>query len=246
MELAAEKKFGFNANALKIFAIIAMLIDHIAWAFVPLETPLGQIMHAIGRTTAPLMSFFIAEGFFYTKNVKKYLLRLGIFAVISHFAFAFFETGHFLYFKMTSVIYTLFLALLALVIVHSKMPTAVKVILVVLLSIISSFGDWRCSPILWALAIDLNRGNKVKQIIWFSVASLFFPAFLIFGHLILFQTFPPASQILFQFATLLAVPIILFYNGKKGSNKPFFKWAFYIFYPLHMLIIGLLNYVILA
>ena len=56
-----------------------MLIDHIAWAFVPTASLLGQVMHVIGRLTGPTMAYMLAEGYHYTRNVKKYAMRLGIF-----------------------------------------------------------------------------------------------------------------------------------------------------------------------
>ena len=75
---------GFlNRNQLKYLVIAAMLIDHIAWAFVPTASLLGQVMHVIGRLTGPTMAYMLAEGYHYTRNVKKYAMRLGIFAVIS-------------------------------------------------------------------------------------------------------------------------------------------------------------------
>ena len=86
-------KTGMSSFALKTIAIIAMLIDHIAWAFVPTGTILGQIMHIIGRITAPIMCYFIAEGYYHTHNMKKYALRLAIFALISHIAYNYFMTG---------------------------------------------------------------------------------------------------------------------------------------------------------
>lgn len=74
---------GLSANQLKWIAIICMLIDHFAWVFVPTQSITGFIMHTIGRTTAPIMFFFVAEGYEKTSNVYKYALRLGIFAIIS-------------------------------------------------------------------------------------------------------------------------------------------------------------------
>ena len=59
-----------SSNTLKIIAITAMLTDHIAWAFVPSRSLLGQLMHIIGRLTAPIMCFLIAEGYHHTSNVK--------------------------------------------------------------------------------------------------------------------------------------------------------------------------------
>lgn len=80
---------GFlNRNQLKYLVIAAMLIDHIAWAFVPTASLLGQVMHIIGRLTGPTMAYMLAEGYHYTRNVKKYAMRLGIFAVISWLPFS--------------------------------------------------------------------------------------------------------------------------------------------------------------
>ena len=114
-----EKKF--NSNHLKIIAIIAMTIDHATDLLYPSfpAQPIPIALHIIGRLTAPIMWFFIAEGYHYTHNIKKYLLRLGIFAVISHFAYCFafginfipFKTG---VFSQTSVMYPLFIAVLVL------------------------------------------------------------------------------------------------------------------------------------
>nr|MCR5440839.1 conjugal transfer protein TraX [Lachnospiraceae bacterium]MCR5618746.1 conjugal transfer protein TraX [Lachnospiraceae bacterium] len=65
-----------NRNALKYIAIVAMLIDHIAWAFVPTGSVLGQVMHFFGRLTGPTMAYMLYEGYIHTKNVKKYAIRL--------------------------------------------------------------------------------------------------------------------------------------------------------------------------
>lgn len=66
-----EKKL--NANMIKMIAIIAMTIDHIAWYLYPgyPSHPIPVIMHIIGRITCPIMCYFIAEGFHYTKNINK-------------------------------------------------------------------------------------------------------------------------------------------------------------------------------
>ena len=70
-----------NSNHLKLIAIIAMTIDHIADLIYPRmpNNIISNILHIIGRLTAPIMFFFICEGFYYTKNLKKYILRLFIF-----------------------------------------------------------------------------------------------------------------------------------------------------------------------
>ena len=95
-----ENKKFLNSNAIKLIAIVAMTIDHIAWAVYPgySTEPGAIVMHIIGRITCPIMCYCIAEGFHYTHDVKKYTLRLLIFALISHVPYmlqssAFFEFG---------------------------------------------------------------------------------------------------------------------------------------------------------
>lgn len=126
-----KEKIRLNANALKVIAIIAMTIDHFTDIFYPgfQISPEPLALHFIGRLTAPIMWFFVCEGYYYTRDARKYLQRLGIFAVISHFAYCFgfgislnpFEGG---IFNRTSVMYPLFIAVLILYISDHGLPVA--------------------------------------------------------------------------------------------------------------------------
>ncbi len=86
---AREK--GLNANQLKLIAIAAMTLDHLIWTLYPgYSTEWFVILfHITGRLTAPIMWFFIAEGYHYTHDIKKYAARLFLLTVISHFAYNF-------------------------------------------------------------------------------------------------------------------------------------------------------------
>ena len=143
------KLHSLNRNELKYLVIIAMLIDHIAWAFVPTASLLGQIMHIIGRLTGPTMAYMLADGYYYTRSVKKYACRLGIFALLSWIPFSYFELGHIgLQF---GVIYTLLLSLLAIWLWDKgRCPQPVKVLGIIGLCILSLFGDWAIFDILYA------------------------------------------------------------------------------------------------
>ena len=114
--IPSQRKKGLTSDILKLIAVIAMVIDHIAWAFIPFNSIAGQIMHVIGRLTAPIMCFMIAEGYYKTHNVKKYAQRLGIFALISHIPYTYFHTGKFEIISTTSVIFPLFMGLIALIV----------------------------------------------------------------------------------------------------------------------------------
>lgn len=246
--IRSNESKGLSACVIKYIAVAAMLIDHIAWCFAETYSVLGQIMHIIGRLTAPIMCYFIAEGYHYTRNVGKYLLRLGFFAVISWAPFVFMEygtlpvqiaDGSFRINPLQGVIYTFFLTLLALRVRHSeRMNAFAKVTVIVLLCILSMIGDWFFFPIIWALLFDKYRDDFKKQMIWFAAAAAFMELlFIVFG-----MSFAESA---FQLGVLLAVIPLHFYNGSRGGSeklRTFNKWFFYIFYPAHMVILGILRF----
>ncbi len=242
----------FNSNTIKIIAIIAMTIDHIAWAVFdgyPTE-PLPMILHIIGRITCPIMCYFIAEGYHYTKNINRYTGRLFIFALISHFAYVFasqdfdgfksfipFYDGRFL--NQTSVMWSLAWGLVMLRVVNSnKIKTnTTKVLLIILICFISFPSDWSCVASLCVLAIGTNRGKFKIQMLWlvFYVAIYsdvyFFAIDKIYG--------------IMQMAVVLSIPVLMLYDGHRGKNRKinkFMKWFFYIYYPLHLAIIGFIQF----
>lgn len=242
-----QQEKQLSADIIKYIAVTAMFIDHIASAFVEFNSVPGQIMHIFGRITAPIMSFFIAEGFHYTKNIKRYVLRLAVFALISWYPFIYRTTGELpitiensrIYVNpQQSMIFTLLLALLSLIIVHSeKIPSIIKPILITILIFTSFISDWYCFPLIWTMIFDKFRGDYKKQAISFTIASIVM-ILLIFGLMLQYKL----TGFLFQFGVLLALPLLYFYNGKKTSKSSFNKWFFYIFYPAHMIIIGLLKF----
>ena len=85
------KKAALNSNQLKLIAIAAMTLDHLVWTICPGYSRVWWVMlaHIVGRLTAPIMWYFVAEGYHYTHDVKKYAGRLFLLALISHFAYNF-------------------------------------------------------------------------------------------------------------------------------------------------------------
>ena len=243
-------KKTLNANVIKIIAIIAMTIDHIAWLIFPgySANAIPIVMHIIGRITCPIMCYFIAEGYHYTKDIKKYTTRLFAFAFISHFAYMFasadfvdwksfipFYYGNIL--NQTSVMWSLTWGLVMLRVVHSeRIRQSTQAFLVLLICLISFLSDWSCIASLCILAIGTNRGNFKKQMLWmvfyvgiYSVVY-FFALDKLYG--------------LLQMAVVLSIPIIWMYNGQRGKSKRtnhIMKWMFYIYYPLHLFVIGFIQ-----
>lgn len=240
-----------DSNQLKLIAIIAMTVDHIAWAMFDgyPSALLPLVMHIIGRLTCPIMCYFIAEGYHYTRNINKYTFRLFAFAFVSHFAYIFasndfvdfksfipFYYGNFL--NQTSVMWSLAWGLVMLRIADSKRIKSIyKVLLVILICIITLPSDWSCIAALCIMAIGTNRGDFHKQMSW----MIFYVALY---SLVYFFAIDKAYGIL-QMGVVLSIPVIAMYNGKRGKNpkiNKFMKWFFYIFYPVHLFVIGLINY----
>ena len=228
-----------------------MTVDHIAWAMFDgyPSALLPLVMHIIGRLTCPIMCYFIAEGYHYTRNINKYTFRLFAFAFVSHFAYIFasndfvdfksfipFYYGNFL--NQTSVMWSLAWGLVMLRIADSKRIKSIyKVLLVILICIITLSSDWSCIAALCIMAIGTNRGDFRKQMSW----MIFYVALY---SLVYFFAIDKAYGIL-QMGVVLSIPVIAMYNGKRGKNpkiNKFMKWFFYIFYPVHLFVIGLINY----
>ncbi len=231
-----------NSNHLKIIAIIAMTIDHIADLLYP-GMPnifMSNIMHIIGRLTAPIMFFFICEGYYYTKDVKKYISRLFIFALISHFAYCFafginfipFSTGNI--FNQTSIMWTLAWAVVALHILHGKnnLKECQKWLLIILINLITFSSDFSSIAVMAILFMydrrDNLKGQMISMMAWLSLYALI-------SYLFVSKTYG-----LIAMTAILVYPLLKNYNGKRGKVK-WLKWFFYLYYPLHLIIIGVLR-----
>jgi hypothetical protein len=256
-----NQQSGLTANQLKMIAIVAMTIDHIGWAFVETTTPLGIGMHLIGRFTMPIMCFFIAEGYHYTRNIKKYAMRLLFFALLPYLPFIFYRTGalpNAESFLMLNVIFVLLLGLIALHLHNTIKQPALRWLLTIPILYLASFCDWQYFGVLFILAFGLNRRNFRKQAFWFSAVvllyyiELYWPYGMLLYRTIngrytisqakeLLSTFPHLyylSHAVMRMGLLLSLILLSKYNGKKGRDLPGGKWFFYIYYPLHLLIIG--------
>lgn len=225
---------SLSGNTIKIIAIIAMIIDHIAWAFVSENTISAVVMHTIGKITGPIMCYFIAEGNHYSKNRSKYVERLALFTLISHVPYNIFVNQGKITLLPTSVIFTLMCGLLALIAFEKIANKPLEIILVLLLLAMTYWADWAIFGVLFVLGFGIFYGDFKKQMIVFIILNLFkvvYYALFVDGISSYYLMVP---RIL---STILFVFILSLYNGTKGGSK-YSKWAFYIIYPLQFLIIG--------
>ena len=231
-----------NSTHLKIIAIVSMLIDHFAKGFIYLgylqsHSPIKKgsfeyeilqfyhVLRGIGRIAFPIFCFLLIEGFLHTKNRKKYLLRLFIFAFISEIPFDLTLYNKLCIWKSQNVFFTLFLGLLMLCIIdwiQSKdkdrisaigFQIATIAIIMYIAKVIHS--DYDFKGILLILVFYLLRFNNILECIGGAIAiSWEFPY------------------------VLLAFPPLFLYNGKKGKQR---KYFFYVFYPAHLILIYLIR-----
>lgn len=248
-----------NKIYLQLIAIIAMTVDHLTWLFFPGYSlnPVAIILHIIGRLAFPIMAFFIAEGYHYTHNKTKYIIRILIFALISHVPYMMqsmpfkeygwlslipFATGTGIgrFLNQASVLWAYFIGLLMLVVCDSeKLKSWQKTLIVIALCFVSFPADWSCIGSMVVLSIGTNRGKPLTQILM----SMFYVGLY---ALVYFFALDKVYGLL-QLLVIISVPVLFFYNGKKSSNEKVnkvFKWFFYIYYPLHLLVIGLLGIIL--
>ena len=150
-----------NRTILKYIAVIAMLCDHIALAFVGMDKPLGIAMRVFGRLTAPIMCYFLVEGYMHTRSRKKYGARLLVFALISQMPFAYLLAGDITVLKF-NMMFTLFLCFMMLMVIEKIESRVLKFILVTGLYWLCSYCDWGVVAPLWVMAFILCRNDKNK------------------------------------------------------------------------------------
>lgn len=231
-------KKNCTAFTLKLLAIIAMTVDHTALMFVPQDSILYYFMRMFGRLTAPIMAFFIAEGFQHTCSRKKYLLRLAVFGLISQPFFILMIFGKLPDSLLTcivnwNVMVSLAIALLCLIVLESGLPETPRLILIAVLISLGQLSDWSMMIPAWAVIFYIFRKDFRKKAILFAAVSVVLQTILFaknYDNLLMFT---------YQYGTLLALIPLWKYNGERGSvrHKKLNRWFFYAYYPAHMLVL---------
>jgi len=232
---------GLNRTQLKFIAICAMVCDHVAWGFVEFMSPLGQVMHVIGRLTIPIMCFFVAEGFRKTSSVKGYIGRMAFFSVVAMLPFYLFFGE--LYEYRQNIIFDLLLGLLLLAVLeHKRFRGWQKIILATGLFAVSiTIGGWIIMPMLYILVFYYVKDFK-RQAAWVCGLTVTLEVFLIvaveLNRIWHFSRYDwPWYDKLYFLGFMLPLLLLKYYNGEKGKNI-IGKYFFYLFYPAHFLVLA--------
>lgn len=231
-----------NSAHLKYIAFISMLMDHVNKSLIYpyLVNDTNWLMHVsnlfdvLGRVAFPLFAFMLVEGYFHTHNRWKYLGNLLLFGVISEVPFDMFTTKDFVNWRWNNVMFTLAFMLVTIWVIDElkkKLTSGegeltrgkavlwyfLSVIIVVLMCFAAMFAslDYDYHGILIAYFFYLFRERPLLRIF--------------FGYLSIFK----------EIWSLLGFGLTLTYNGQRGKQ---YKLLNYLFYPVHLLILGLLRF----
>ena len=221
-----QSRFGLNGNSLKLIAAFTMLLDHMG----VLLFPRVRMLRILGRIAYPLFAFMIAEGCRYTRNKLRYFLMIFGLGTGCQLVYYFFSGDTYLNILLTF---------------------SLSVLLIYLLQAAHSAADWK-KQTLWSvlfcagfLAVyGLNQVLTIDYVFWGVMTPVFaafslgkgktgskLPVLMLVAGLLLLA----AELGGIQFYGLLAVPLLLLYNGQRGKAN--LKYFFYIFYPVHLAVL---------
>lgn len=254
--MGQQKGRLLDSDALKMIAIVTMLIDHIGAAL--LETVIVQggagvpyrfyevdmVLRSVGRTAFPIFVFLLVEGFFHTRNREKYLGRLLLFSLLSEVPFDLAFFGVPIYGGYQNVFWTLAVGLLVMWGMEKireirekragaartgRQAFALIALEALCDALVLAAGCFAAD----ALCTDYGTsGIGILLIVLFYFGKRWnAPRILVCA----------AGYLLFLWEPwcIGGFALILFYNGARKKRGKGFRYFFYLFYPVHLLIFGL-------
>jgi hypothetical protein len=236
---------------LKLIAIIGMLINHMGilfeWSHSIQTLPFFAISEFVGRFTFPIMAYLLVEGYHYTKNVRKYVMRLSIFWIISIYPFYLLHNPDYA-FSITdipnNIFFTLFMGLIMMIFYEKIKNPIGHFLLVILFVFLTILSDWNVFGIIliWLFyKFHNDKGIKIAMGSYFLVFELisvvgFFTASNYAAYIV---------EMFSSFGFLVVGYLLLNYNGNRGYSPNWVKWGFYAFYPVHLILLEIVKYFII-
>lgn len=243
-----EKKEGWgfiNSFWLHIIAMGLMLCDHM-W---------GTVMHgnewmtSIGRMAFPIFAFMLVEGYFHTKNIKRYILRLLCLAIISEIPFNLMMGGYWRDPYEQNVIWTFLIAILCICFTEwvkskNKYVAILASVLIFALGTVLGFlslSDYYGYGVLMVMVFYIFRGKKWWQLL-FQFLGMYVINVELFGGIVVdVNIFGNTIEVARQGFALLSLAFIWVYNGEKGPGGKKYQLFCYLFYPVHILVLSLIS-----
>lgn len=242
-----KKSFDVSSFMLHVLAMFFMLCDH-TWATL---LPSWEWLTCVGRIAFPIFAFMLVEGYFHTHNLKKYFKRLFIFALISEIPFDFMYGGSWFYPYHQNVMWTFIIALFGMYLmdkIRAKKKLWVRIVLcslVVFAGFILGYAtmvDYYGIGILTVFIFYFFRSKKWWSILGQIVCMYILNVSILGGYYYPITIFGFEIELIQQSLALLALIPIWLYKGRQGYHSKPFQYFCYAFYPLHIVVLVLIGF----
>lgn len=233
-------KGKMSRDCIKYIAMAAMFCNHFATVFLKGQTLLYEIFIDIGYFTAITMCYFLVEGFAYTHSRKKYGQRLFVFALISQIPFQI-VTGY----LALNMMFTLFTCFLILVVLEHVWNPQKRYLLIFLLFMATLFMDWGILAPAFVVMFAKCKDDRQKLMKVFGVCVTIF---FVVNFMTKIEFYPHTADV-FVYSAMSCIGMIAsgimistyYQREKNNENRKCSKWFFYVFYPAHLLLLGVLR-----
>ena len=237
-----RSKWDISSTGLHILAMSFMLCDHL-WAML---FPAAEWLTCVGRMAYPIFAFLIAEGYAHTRDLRRYMLRMLLWAVLSEIPFNLMYGGGVFYPYHQNVLWTFLLSLCLIALIEKcrkRFKPAAAAFLsagLVLLGFIAGYAamaDYYGVGVLTVLVFHFLRGQSWQKRLLQLVCLYILNVELLGGYCYIFQLFGHSVEVTQQGFALLALLPIWLYKGRQGARNKAFQYFCYAFYPVHMLLL---------
>ena len=238
-----------SAFALHLIAMALMLGDHLWATFLPQH----DWLTAAGRLAFPIFAFLLVEGFCRTGDLKKYMQRLLLAALVSEIPFNLIMSRRLTDPLHQNVLWSFLLSLLALSALKrmkdrplwQRIPGSFLAVLAFyalgFLTFVDYYGYGILTVVLFYLTRpgeDASRGMRRVMMAVQAAALLWLNTEVMKGLQIPITLFGTTFLFHRQGLAVLALPLIWLYDGRQGPHRPWIRWVFYLFYPVHLFLLG--------
>lgn len=244
--MTKDNRYSLSSSTLHILAMGLMLCDHM-WAAL---FPAAEWLTCLGRLAYPIFAFMLVEGYTHTRGLRRYLLRMLLWACLSEVPFDLMYGGTAFYPYHQNVLWTFLLSLLLMALADKcrarfqPVPAALLSAGIALLGFVLGYvlmldyyGVGVLTVLLFYFLRERNWKSRAIQLLGMYLLNVE----LLGGYCYIVKLFGYEVEIVQQGLALLALIPIWLYQGRQGFHTRAFRYVCYAFYPVHMLALVLVR-----
>ena len=240
-----------NSNIIKLLCMVFMTMDHYAYLFLSYTSVQYQIFRFFGRMVAPVMCYFLAEGYVRSTSFRKYLTRMLIYAFIAYVPYILMSNPRYLIgqgrldWLDLNMLFTLAICLVMLkgidyVDEHYDGDLLLRNLVIAAAVLLTHFSDWNYFAPLWVANYYLNRDDERTMWQYFLLIGVIV-AWYSCGGLLEYHGLVEGIRYCFMaLGTFASGLLIRLYNHHRGRVN--IKHFFYLYYPVHICVLVYLKY----